>query len=145
VLPLLLWHLLQALSINIQLQYNQDQEAAAAAATLSRPGVVIGGGHNLPRRGGGMRHSRSDGAMAAALQASLESSQAESLMRQTAAEAAAPSSVTFSAEDFPTVSGTGMAGTTPLGTWVGASPSGEPLTGQHPKVLRRIAGTHNRC
>lgn len=109
------------LSINIPLNYvsQQEQEQIAAA---NRPGVVIGGGHNLPRRGG-MRHSRSDGAMAAAVQASIESSQVESAMRQTAAAAApapaGPSSVTFSAEDFPTVSGQGPSGSVPLGTWLG--------------------------
>jgi hypothetical protein len=109
------------LTVNIQLNYAREQEEAAAAA-LARPGVVIGGGHNLPRRGGGMRHSRSEGAMAAALAASLESNQVENVMRRSAAEAGAgdPGSVTFNADDFPTVSGQG-SGAAPLGTWVGAS------------------------
>jgi hypothetical protein len=109
------------LTVNIQLNYAREQEEAAAAA-LARPGVVIGGGHNLPRRGGGMRHSRSEGAMAAALAASLESNQVENVMRRSAAEAGAgdPGSVTFNADDFPTVSGRG-SGAAPLGTWVGAS------------------------
>ena len=53
-----------------------------------------------------------------ALQASVESSRAEEFARASAA--AGPSSVTFSAEDFPSVSGQGMQGTAPLGTWVGA-------------------------
>ncbi|KAF6252767.1 hypothetical protein COO60DRAFT_1274132 [Scenedesmus sp. NREL 46B-D3] len=108
------------LSVNIQLNYAREQEeAAAAAGALARPGVVIGGGHNLPRRGA-MRHSRSEGAMAAALAASVESNQVESVMRRSAAEASDPGSVTFSAEDFPTVSGQG-SGAAPLGTWIGAS------------------------
>jgi hypothetical protein len=107
------------LTVNIQLNYAREQEEAAAAA--ARPGVVIGGGHNLPRRGG-MRHSRSEGAMAAALAASLESNQVENVMRRSAAEAGAgdSGSVTFSADDFPTVSGQG-SGAALLGTWVGGS------------------------
>jgi hypothetical protein len=111
------------LTVNIQLNYAREQEeAAAAAAALQRPGVVIGGGHNLPGRRGGMRHSRSEGAMAAAVAASIESNAVESVMRRSAAEAGAgdPGSVTFSAEDFPTVSGQG-SGAAPLGTWVAAS------------------------
>eukprot|EP00878_Enallax_costatus_P026351 GHUV01028280.1.p1 GENE.GHUV01028280.1~~GHUV01028280.1.p1 ORF type:complete len:820 (+),score=339.54 GHUV01028280.1:679-3138(+) len=112
------------LSINIPISYASQQEQEAIAAA-TRPGIVIGGGHNLPRRGGGMRHSRSDGAMAAAVNASIESSQVETAMRQSAAAAqqaqTGPSSVTFSAEDFPTVSGQGSSGATPLGTWVGNS------------------------
>lgn len=120
----------QALAVNIQLTYSSRQEqedAAAAAVAQARPGVVIGGGHNLPRRGGraggggGMRHSASEGAMAQALQASMHSEAART------AAAAGPSSVTFSAEDFPSVSGQGGSGTAPLGTWLGASggPGGE--------------------
>ncbi|KAF8068299.1 GLG1 [Scenedesmus sp. PABB004] len=131
----------QAMSINIQLNYNREAEAAAAAHH-TRPGVVIGGGSNLPRRGGGggrdggggMRHSRSDGAMAAALQASLESGQAEGAARAGGGgeqPGAGPSSVTFTADDFPSVSGQGAAGGVPLGTWVGAGggagPSGAAL------------------
>lgn len=111
------------LSVNIQLNYSREQEEAQAAAALQRPGIVIGGGHNLPRRGG-MRHSRSDGAMAAALQASIETSQVETAMRQSAADSAPPSSVTFSAEDFPSVSGQGSSGVAPLGTWVGSAGEG---------------------
>uniref|UniRef100_A0A383VLU4 RING-type E3 ubiquitin transferase n=1 Tax=Tetradesmus obliquus TaxID=3088 RepID=A0A383VLU4_TETOB len=119
------------LTVNIQLNYAREQEeAAAAAAAAARPGVVIGGGHNLPRRGG-MRHSRSEGAMAAAVAASIESSQVENVMRRSAAEAgvAAPGSVTFNADDFPTVSGQG-SGAAPLGTWVGATggPGSSSLT-----------------
>jgi hypothetical protein len=53
----------------------------------------------------------------------VDSSRAEEAARAAAAAAAAahgPSSVTFSAEDFPTVSGQGISGTAPLGTWVAA-------------------------
>lgn len=120
------------LSINIPISYasHQEQEVVAAA---SRPGIVIGGDHNMPRRGGNMRHSRSDGAMTAAVNASIETSQVESAMRQSAAAAAqaqaGPSSVTFSAEDFPTVSGQGSSGATPLGTWVGNSSGRVQLLG----------------
>jgi hypothetical protein len=53
-----------------------------------------------------------------ALQASVDSSRAEEAAR--AAAAHGPSSVTFSAEDFPTVSGQGTSGAAPLGTWVAA-------------------------
>jgi hypothetical protein len=64
------------MSLNIQLTYSSREEeaaAAAAAAGMHRPGVVIGGGHGLQRsgrgvRGGGMRHSHSEGAMVQALQ-----------------------------------------------------------------------------
>lgn len=55
------------------------------------------------------------------LQASVESSRAEEAAR--AAAAAGPSSVTFSADDFPSVSGQGTSGAAPLGTWVGAGSS----------------------
>jgi hypothetical protein len=124
----------QALALNIQLNYNNTRDehdaaaGAAAAAALARPGVVIGGGAGLQRsggrggRGGGMRHSHSEGAMQQALQASMDSSRAESGAR--AAAAAGPSSVSFSAEDFPTVSGQGSSGVAPLGTWLGASGAG---------------------
>lgn len=62
----------QAMSLNIQLTYSSREEEAAAAAA-HRPGVVIGGGYGLPQRGrggrgGGMRHSHSEGAMAQAVQ-----------------------------------------------------------------------------
>ncbi len=102
----------------------------------SRPGVVIGGGgagsigpppgaRGRGGRGVGMRHSRSDTGLAAAVAASIDSSQAEAAQRAAAAAAAAAgeerlASVTFSAEDFPSVSGGGRGGVTaPLGTWVG--------------------------
>lgn len=129
------------LTVNIQLNYAREQEeAAAAAAAAARPGVVIGGGHNLPRRGV-MRHSRSEGAMAAAVAASIESSQVENVMRRSAAEAgvAAPGSVTFNADDFPTVSGQG-SGAAPLGTWVGAT-GGEGLV--RFQVWRCQGGAHS--
>lgn len=119
----------QAMALNIQLTYasrEEEQAAAAAAAAHHRPGVVIGGGHGLPQRRGGrggssMRHSNSEGAMAQALQASIDSSRAEETARAGAQQG--PSSVTFSAEDFPTVSGQGRSGAAPLGTWVGAGSS----------------------
>jgi len=119
------------MALNIQLTYAsraEEEAAAAAAAAMHRPGVVIGGGHGLQRRGGrggGMRHSQSEGAMAQALQASMDSSRAEEAARGAAVPG--PSSVTFSAEDFPSVSGQGRSGTAPLGTWVGAgSSAGNP-------------------
>lgn len=55
----------------------------------------------------------------------MDSSRAEEASRAAAAAGPGPSSVTFSADDFPTVSGQGRSGTAPLGTWVaGGSSSG---------------------
>jgi hypothetical protein len=57
----------------------------------------------------------------------MDSSRAEDSARGPAA--GGPSSVTFSADDFPTVSGQGSSGTAPLGTWVGAGSSAGGLEG----------------
>eukprot|EP00879_Flechtneria_rotunda_P019552 GHRR01020539.1.p1 GENE.GHRR01020539.1~~GHRR01020539.1.p1 ORF type:complete len:855 (+),score=361.96 GHRR01020539.1:259-2823(+) len=133
----------QALTLNIQLNYSR-QEQQQQQADMGRPGVVIGGAHSLPRQGG-MRHSRSDGAMQAAVQASIETSQLESAMRQSAAAPDGPSSVTFSAEDFPSVSGQSSDGAMPLGTWVGSSAQGgTALTSENFPALPTMSRNQRR-